>query len=79
MTTDDIKAESIKQKHEAFARHYAALQDGINERNLADSSKWDDNPGMVDRWIHQSRGLLRWAGLYAGGRLYIGPGFVLKV
>lgn len=79
MTTDDVKVEAIKQKHEAFARHYAALQDGINERNLADRSKWGDTPGMVDAWMNQSLGLLRWAGLYADGHLYIGPGFVLKV
>lgn len=79
MTTEEIKLKCLMAKHETFARRYAALQDGVNERNLADRSKWSDNPGMVYEWESQALGLFRWAGLYAGGHLYIGPGFVVKV
>lgn len=79
MTAEEIRLYSLKEKHSSFAYDYAALQDGINERNLADRSKWHGDSDTVDAWMHQSRGLFRWAGFYANGHLHVGSGFVFKI
>ncbi len=78
MITEEIILDCLREKHSRFAYDYAALQDGINERNLADRSKWLGNRAVADEWMRQSSGLIRWAGFYAKGHLYVGPGFVVK-